>query len=85
MATRHRNAIQLSVISICDATLKDTYLIRKAVAALNHCDVEQKIHLKSTPVGMNLDIILTIMSQDHDSRKLQYSPILQCSLYLITL
>lgn len=85
MAPQGKKAMQLSVISICDATLKDTYLIRKAVAALNHCDVEQKIHLKSTPVGMNLDIILTIMSQDRASRKLQYSPILQCPLYLITL
>lgn len=40
------------------------------MAALNRCDVEQKIHLKSTPKRVKLDVILTITSQDCASRKL---------------
>lgn len=38
--------LQLSALSICDASLKDSHLIRKAVEAWKHCDMEQKIHLK---------------------------------------
>lgn len=52
-----QSTTQLSAISICDTPLKDSYLIRTAVEALNRCDVEQKIHLKGTLVGINLDVI----------------------------
>lgn len=41
---------------ISDIPLKDSHLISTAVKALNHCDVEQKIHLKGILVGINLDI-----------------------------
>lgn len=64
------SATQLSVISICDAPLKVSYLITTAVEALSRGDVEQKIHLKSTLEGINLDVILNITSQDRASRKL---------------
>lgn len=65
------NATQLNVILICDAPLKDSHLIWTAMEPLKCCDMEQKIHLKSTLEGINLDVILTITSQGHASRKLQ--------------
>lgn len=61
---------QLSALSICDASLKDSYLIRKAVKALKHCDMKQKINLKSTQEGKNLNKISANISQDQASRKL---------------
>lgn len=60
---------QLSALSICDASPKDSYLIRKAVA-LEHCDMKQKIHVKSTQEGKNLNKISNNISQDQASRKL---------------
>lgn len=62
--------LQLSALSICDASPKDSYLIRKAMEASKHCDMEQKIHLKSSREGKNLLKILANMSQDQASRKL---------------
>lgn len=45
------------LFDISDIPLKDSHLMRTAVEALNCCDdVEQKIHLKGTLVGINLDI-----------------------------
>lgn len=62
--------LQLSALSICDATPKDSHLIRKAVEALKHCDMEQKIHLKCSWESENLNNISVTMSQDQTSRKL---------------
>lgn len=61
---------QLSALSICDAFPKDSYLIRKAMKALEHCDMKQKSHLKSTQEGKNLNKISVNISQDQVSRKL---------------
>lgn len=60
---------QLSALSICDASLKDSYLIRKAVKALDLCDMKQKIHLKSTQEGKTLNEISANASEDQASRK----------------
>lgn len=79
------NMLQLGALSICDASLKDSYLIRKAAEALKQCDTEQKIHLKGTQERKKktLNKIFASMCQDQACRK-WHAYKFHCAKFLIT-